>query len=74
MEDRSVLGAAAGAKKDTDQPTWAHRKLPQEWVRASHLGQAAALPFMNGVTLAKLFNRCACFLIYKMRVMAMPSS
>ena len=65
----SVLGAAVSAEDtegddQSDQPTWVPRKLPWKWVRALHLGQAAALPFTNGVSLRTRFNYCACFLIY----------
>lgn len=76
MEDHSVLWATADTEGDTegaepgDQPMRAQRALPQGWVGASHWSWA--LPFMNGVTLGKSLNRCACFHFYKMRIIAIP--
>lgn len=64
VEDHGVLRAAAGAEEDpevaeqADQPAWAHRASPREWGRVYSRGQAAALPFTNGVTSGKPLNLC----------------
>lgn len=61
----TVFPGRQQAEEDTevaqqaDQPTRAHQASPGI---ASRGGQAAALPFTNGVTLGKLINFCASFL------------